>query len=606
VYDPPGPESFGDTGLQPYLNPNGISHAIFCYDEFTSPATGNVIVGKVIDPTAGVAAADGTTFSGTIVNDDTEASTPWSGITFGEFTSPIPMPAGVQLTGDEDAPGNGWSEVGWAAGSLDTENNPVCPSDKASYTGHENIGVNLLADQTQVICVMNTKEAPTGPVVTVAKDHTGWNGSTEPFAEGDEFEWVVKVTVSNGPTTQSVVVKDAIDLSLYELVTVSGELGFPSCGATPSGVVSCTLSAPKEDGEYSFRIRVKILDIDLVCPEASNTAGLYLPEASTPFATASDTAEVEECTQVSPTGDLRIEKFLDINGDGDAADVALGEGPIAGWNMTVNGPDENGVFATGAGGFVDFLGLDTGDNYAITEALPAGWTLTNVQVDGANSAVNVAKNVTIPDGGTRVVAFYNQPLGSLNVHKDAVTSHNGGPNVQAASDDDGWTITVVSVACGINQSKQTDASGNASFTGLPLCTDYVVSENPVNAASPGFTPISATSVSSVTPNGQTITFVNRKATFDPPCQDCIEIVPTATPTNTPVPPTATPVPPTATPTPEEATEGERTPGPTPIAPSTGTGSGGGTASMNILLLVAGLAVLSGGLSLTAAGKRRRK
>lgn len=311
--------------------------------------------------------------------------------------------------------------------------------------------------------------------------------------------------------------------------------------------------------------------------------------------------------EVSPTGDLRIEKYLDINGDGDADDVALGEGPIAGWNMTVSGPDENGVFPTGAGGSVSFSGLNTGDNYAVTEALPAGWVLTNVQVDGADSAVNVTKNVTIPDGGTRVVAYYNQPLGSLNVHKDAVTSHNGGPNVPAPQDDDGWSITVSSATCNFTDTKQTDASGNASFTGLPLCTDYVVSENTVNADSPGFAPISATSVAGQTPSGQTITFVNRRVTFDPPCQDCIQIIPTPTPTTPPptATPTNTPVPPTATPTPEEATEGERTPGPTPIAPSTGTGGSGGSGSMNILLLALGLAALSGGMSLAAAGRRRR-
>ncbi len=232
-----------------------------------------------------------------------------------------------------------------------------------------------------------------------------------------------------------------------------------------------------------------------------------------------------------------------------------------------------------------FSGLDMGDNYAVTEALPGGWTLTNVTIDGAASALNVTKNVTIPDGTTRVVAFYNQPLGSLNVHKVAVTSHNAGPDVPAPNDDDGWTITVSSVACGINQSKQTDANGNASFTGLPLCTDYVVSENPVNAGSPGFNPVSPTSFSNQKPEGQTLTFTNRLATFDPPCQDCIQVTPTPTPTFTP---TATPTtPPTSTPTTrptEEATAGARTPGPTPIAPSTGTGGSGGAASMNLLLL----------------------
>lgn len=307
--------------------------------------------------------------------------------------------------------------------------------------------------------------------------------------------------------------------------------------------------------------------------------------------------------QVSPTGDLRIEKYRDINGDGDANDP--GEGPIAGWSITVNGPDVNGPFVTDANGVRSFSGLDTGDSYTVTENLPAGWNLTNVKVDGSNSAVTVSKTVTIPNGQTRVVAFYNQPLGSLNVNKVAVTSHNGGPDVPSPQDRDGWTITVSSAQCGINQSKQTDANGNASFANLPLCTDYVVSENTTNPQSPNFVPVGPSSVSNVTPNGQTITFTNRRTTIDiliitpTPEIPTPTFTPTATPTN---PPTNTP---TATPTPLEETRGERTPGPTPIAPSTGTGGSGGAAGMNLLLLIAGLAALSGGFTLAVAGKRRR-
>ncbi|MCL4865035.1 MAG: VWA domain-containing protein, partial [Gemmatimonadales bacterium] len=120
------------------------------------PAPGTLIIGKVKDPTAGVPAADNTLFGGTIANGNPAT---WSGLGFGLFVSSS-QPSGVQLTVDETSPTSGWTEVGWAAGSLDTQNNPVCPAGKASYTG-SNVGVNLTANQTQVVCVMNTKAPET-------------------------------------------------------------------------------------------------------------------------------------------------------------------------------------------------------------------------------------------------------------------------------------------------------------------------------------------------------------------------------------------------------------------------------------------------------------
>ncbi|MBK9612503.1 hypothetical protein [Candidatus Amarobacter glycogenicus] len=195
-------------------------------------------------------------------------------------------------------------------------------------------------------------------------------------------------------------------------------------------------------------------------------------------------------------------------------------------------------------------------------------------------------------------------------HKVAVTRHNAGPETAAPNDDDGWTITVTSVQCGINISKQTDGNGNAVFTGLPLCTDYVVSENPVNASSPGFSPVSPVSVSGQTPNGQTITFKNRKDTQDPACTvNCVPTTSTPTTPTTPpttvVPPTTTPVPPT----PVSTVQGERTPGAsaTPIAPSTGGGIiGGATGGTNLVLIIAGLLALTSGLSFVALGRKSRR
>ncbi|HNM77624.1 MAG TPA: hypothetical protein PKI89_04620, partial [Tepidiformaceae bacterium] len=174
----------------------------------------------------------------------------------------------------------------------------------------------------------------------------------------------------------------------------------------------------------------------------------------------------------------------------------------------------------------------------------------------------------------------------------------------------------------------TDANGDALFTNLPLCTDYVVKEGASNASSPGFVPLTGDRFENITPNGVTLTFNNILRTQDPPCrEECFPtptptpVTPTATPTtptatNTPTTPaTATPTspattPPTNTPTPVSTQLGEKTPGPgqpTPIAPSTGGGMLGGTAGgFNLLLVLAGLLAVTSGVSFLALGRKSRR
>ncbi|MGE0601783.1 MAG: hypothetical protein AB7J35_19820 [Dehalococcoidia bacterium] len=317
-----------------------------------------------------------------------------------------------------------------------------------------------------------------------------------------------------------------------------------------------------------------------------------------------------------PSGNLRIEKYLDINGDGDSNDA--GEGLLA-WTVNVQGP-EAGVVGDHymAGGFIDFAGLTSGDLYTATEASQAGYTVTNATVDGVSKGAVTSTNATIPNGGTTVVRFYNQPLGGITVHKDTYNVVNNIEN-QNFNDDDGWKITVDSATCNIHLSKNTDANGNASFSGLPLCMDYVVKEDLNNPGAPGYSPVTPATVNGVTPtiNGYTsVKFVNQTTSTDPVCTTgCTPRTTTpTTPTSTPTTPTATPETPTVAPTTpaapsETAIAGEKTPGPgspTPIAPSTGSGLMGGTAAgMNLLLLLGGILALASGLSFVALGRKSR-
>ncbi|MGE3074671.1 MAG: vWA domain-containing protein [Dehalococcoidia bacterium] len=319
-----------------------------------------------------------------------------------------------------------------------------------------------------------------------------------------------------------------------------------------------------------------------------------------------------------PSGDLRVEKYLDINGDGDANDA--GEGLME-WDVTVAGAPIAGSY-TLIGGVRTFSGLEYNDVYTVTEDSAAGYTVTNATVDGVSKGAVTSTNATIPNGGTTVIRFYNQPLGGITVHKDTYNVVN---NIESQNfnDDDGWKITVDSATCNIHQSKNTDSNGNATFSGLPLCTDYVVKEDLNNPGAPGYSPVTPATVTGVTPtiNGNTqVNFVNQTKSTDPICtigctpRTTTPTTPTTPPSTPTTPPTTTVTPPTNTPTTpaspsETAIAGEKTPGPgnpTPIAPSTGSGLMGGTAAgMNLLLLLGGILALASGLSFVALGRKSR-
>jgi len=326
----------------------------------------------------------------------------------------------------------------------------------------------------------------------------------------------------------------------------------------------------------------------------------------------------EDCGAVLGTGSLHVWKVRDILGDG----VMNGADTNIVWTVTIQGPEFPGgqVFNVPVAG-LHLNGLTEGV-YTITEGSQFSYVQVGVRNESTGNALvnSNATSVTLADGDDWDVTFYNQPLGQIPVHKNAFTSHNGGPNVAAPNDDDGWTITLTSAACGINQQAVTDANGDALFTNLPLCTDYVVKEGASNASSPGFVPLTGDRFENITPNGVTLTFNNILRTRDvPTCT--VGCVPTTTPT--PVTPTPTPVTPTATPTtpavstptatpttPTSDVRGEKTPGPgqpTPIAPSTGGGMLGGTAGgFNLLLVLAGLLAVTSGVSFLALGRKSRR
>jgi hypothetical protein len=475
-------------------------------------------------------------------------------------------------------------------------------------------GVTITAGGSSTVTIINKSLVPPR-IIEVCKV---WDLSNDDITDPDAAFTIISdqghsvpLTVSEGDSEgacETIEVEyDAEGVLISELL--------------PAGFTSKTGEGyPKYVVEYATASDVAAsgtsvtVDLDLCAVALEGQIDRFLQIAGQIVAVPSCTVTVynKDGGETLPTGGLRIEKYLDLNGDGDAND--LGEGPLVGWNMTVKGAGIDGTFATAdldlndlfAEAAISFDGLDSGEKYDVTEETRAGYVLTGVRIDGAPVALGASKTLTIPDGGTTVIQYFNQPRTGIKVSKTEVSlAHPGGaPGA-------GWSFTLS--GCGIApQVAATNAAGQAQFDNLPLavnCT-YTVTEtqkagwsaiNPVQAANP------------VTPGGYTtLSFTNVK--IEVCVTGCITTFETPTPTATPEKPTATPTPteepkvedPADTPTPVDETRGERTPGATPIAPSTGYGLlGGQTGGTNMVLIAAGLMALSGGTVVLAVARRRR-
>ncbi|MEO8540484.1 MAG: hypothetical protein ABI577_12155 [bacterium] len=403
---------------------------------------------------------------------------------------------------------------------------------------------------------------------------------------------------------------------------ITGPNGFNEARAIALGGGSVTITnVPLGVGYGVAEVQAKAG----ACP-VPNETGTYRttgPAGTQDLETAGETISFvftnAECGIVLSTGTLVVNKVSDLDGDG-VQDP--GEPGLSGWPITVTGPQFPGgqLFATGINGQLVLPGILTGA-YTVSEGSQSSYQSIGVLTDD-NAPIFTAStstSITLDFGDTDIVTFFNQPRGSITAHKTTQILF-GAQVQQATQDNDGWRITLDSVTCGIHTSKLTDGSGNATFTNLPICSDYVVAEDLSLPGAPGYSPLTPASVVGQTP-GQSqatqVSFTNQRVVVL--CADCSTIptpTPTAAPSATPTAPsTSTPVPPTATspastPTPVSTTAGERTPGPgspTPVAPNTGAGwANGQVGGANMFLFLIGLLAVAGGMATVAFGRRSRQ
>ncbi len=348
--------------------------------------------------------------------------------------------------------------------------------------------------------------------------------------------------------------------------TVTGPNGYAVSIVSSPGTRSVTIeNVPLGTGYGAFEVEANAG----VCP-VPNNAPTYRttqsPTGTQDLVTVGQTIEWtfvnQDCESTLSFGNLIINKYGDLNGN---HQLDAGETPIAGWKVTVTGPQFPGgqEFTTNASGQIVLAGIALG-TYTVVEETRAGYTAIGVVTDDNSPVFSVATqtSVTVAASDTDTVSFYNQPRGRIVVTKQTLRNGQNEP-----SQDGDWTIRVTSAKCGVDQTKKTSQGnplGTVSFDDLPACDDYVVSEdtNSKPNANPQFSVVGVSSYSGVkvTANGTTtLAFVNGRNDDTP--------TPTSTPTKTP---TATPTS-TATPTPIDEIRGTATPGATPAPPSSGTG-----------------------------------
>jgi len=435
---------------------------------------------------------------------------------------------------------------------------------------------------------------------------------------GDGLEYTV--CIKNHRQTGNIVVKKVVDPT-----------GEPADGTTFSGNIDGSISwGPIAFGGATAAIPVSVGshnvaetslgswslvgyylpgdEGDGVCSDdpsdykTSNGTGVLVEDGSTTVVCVMNSKAVLALTN------LTVFKVIDLNGDktknGSDTDGV-------GWLMTVNCPGDVRTQGTDATGKAIFVSLPRDVTCTVSEAMQAGYQNVGWRLhddSGPNAADGTGTSTTISQTAGDInnsVTFYNQPTGSLRVNK--TTLRNGG---QETGQNGGWHITISSVACKYGPTTKDTSQGNPKgtvlFDNLPICTDYVVSED-VNSKAPASPVWSAlngtTSVTvAVTAGHETLVeFTNVRT--DPPPQ-CVGVCTTIV-TTTPTTPTATPVTPTKEPE-KTAIAGERTPGAesTPIAPSTGNGFFGGGSGGSIALAILGLMAMSAGFGFLALGRKR--
>jgi hypothetical protein len=209
------------------------------------------------------------------------------------------------------------------------------------------------------------------------------------------------------------------------------------------------------------------------------------------------------CGTLLETGVIAIQVINDLDGD---AERDAGEAGIAGWPLSVSGPDGEAALVTDANGLAHYS-VVTGGAYLVRSGEASGWLAT-----GDSSATVVAGL-----GETVHAAFFNQPRVAVSVSMTEISlSHPGGaPGI-------GWAFTLT--GCGVTRGLETSATGAAQFGQLPPAAGCAYSV--AVAERPGWATIAASKTAVPVGPGEVV-FLSFVSVRIEVCQDCVPASPSA-------------------------------------------------------------------------------
>jgi hypothetical protein len=202
------------------------------------------------------------------------------------------------------------------------------------------------------------------------------------------------------------------------------------------------------------------------------------------------------CGTVLETGVIAIEVVNDLDGDGVRDPDEEG---VAGWPITVSGPDGDGNLVTDTQGMAHYT-VVTGGTYLVRQGTVTGWLATAL----------VELRVTAGLGETGHVTFFNQPRVAVSASMSEISLENPG-----AAPGDGWSFSLT--GCGETRTLETQATGEVTFSGLPPAAgcEYTVAV----AERPGWATIMPSKTASPTGPGQVSQLVFIGVRVDV-CPDC--------------------------------------------------------------------------------------
>jgi hypothetical protein len=253
--------------------------------------------------------------------------------------------------------------------------------------------------------------------------------------------------------------------------------------------------------------------------------------------------------------------------------------------------------------------------YSVHENAKAGYALAGfatvygagAQCPAGPSPNGTAGTADLSGGNTAaLVCVYNDPRVSITAYKVEVSGGSESPG-------HGWKVTLTGCGMAADTHPTGGTDGSYTWSDVPPCNAYTVSEDPDSKPGQDFHPSGPTSVLvNATTAGQTYPFTFRNVkvfTCYPGCivpKEPTQPTPEATALPVTPPPPPTPTAPPVTPT--DVVVGARTPGPpvTPIAPSTGSGVAAANDSSNAIPVMGGFLALASGLAAVAITKGSRR